>query len=226
MKLVKLAVMFCVALFAALLVSDNGALASLSSRSIDSGSCYSSGVLYPIQNRTQLNSDGSVPAYRGVLTSVTINYAQGIGTLIAQDARGVLQASFSTANVDYILTGTATGFSTGFNTGHEIAGVYTDATTGVSSNVSAAVSAYLNTGSFNYYDYSYNTTTNTVSAVSKVLVGCYPVALRVKNADGAFIWGNQDITTPSCYEFFNESTNTGMNLATLGQYKDTLVTKQ
>jgi hypothetical protein len=220
MKLVKLAVMVSVALFAALLVSDKGALASLSCRSIATGSFYSSGVLYPT-NPTDPVTGQFIGGYRGSLTTTSLNYSNGIGTLVAQDARGIFQATFTASNVDYIwLSG---GVSVGYYEGRGIVGTYTDAVTGEAHSATAAMTSYRNNNygyGFNYYDFSYSVTSG-ATAVMKNLPNAIPVTLRVKDdVSGNFVWNGG-----SCYEFFNESTATGQNADAAGLYLGTHLSK-
>jgi hypothetical protein len=218
MKLVKLAVMLSVALFAALLVSDNGALASISSRTIATGSAYSTGIVYPVKLDVL---DGKYK--RQSQTCLMVNYGKdaagnsGVGTLTARNVDGVFQGAFSTAEVS-LLTTTAgpshsehwfqAGFNSLSNTVPSIQGTYTNAANeSVDAVAFVKIGSYV-TGTYSYWDFSYNVATGTASAVQASVNGGNLVSLIVKNATtGEYYFGNgtPNICPPVSYAFFSES---------------------
>jgi hypothetical protein len=218
MKLVKLAVMVSVALFAALVVSNNGALASLSSRTVVTGSAYTSGVFYPINAIDPATGTYVDGKYRGPMTSLTMNYRDGVGSIILENEKATFATSFTSSNV-YLSNLYGDGdrcFQAKNLTGTCI---YPDGTqvaaTGLIS-VTDDVSL-----SYSYWDFSYNTTTSTASALTKTFSNVIVVYGSITGADGSKPFGAAG--NANCYAFFNESSNTGMNAATLATYGGVLV---
>jgi hypothetical protein len=204
---------------AALAGSGSGE-ASAGSRSIATGSAYSSGTIYVYQNDTT--------GQRSPLTSVTADYHNGLGSLIVQDVRGAFRASFGSASVATLQTG---AFAVGTSKwSRELAGTYTDAA-GVSTPAHAYFGVNALSTSFQYWNFSYNYTTSTASAVSAYFTNAIRVTMAVQ-LDGTYgntaetgrIWGSNAVVS-SQYNFYNESSNTGMNNATLATYGGVLNVK-
>jgi hypothetical protein len=230
MKLAKFAALVCVALLVVAQVSNSGALASLSgaaSRSVstENGSCYSSGVLYPVYLDV---ADGKWK--RAPMTSLAVNYRAGSGTIIAQNTTGVFQADFSAADVTKLTNTDGPNhnehwFTAGFGNGATpaIAGTFVNA-----ANESIAAVGFIKIGwsansTWSYWDFSYNATTGTATAVTATRTGGNLVSLIVRDAvTGAYLIGNGTTSNcpPQSYSFFNESADVdwqaGTVLATYG----------
>jgi hypothetical protein len=229
MKLIKFAAVAGVAMVLAAVLSkvsvqassNDGATAG--SRSIATGSVYSSGVMYPlVQGGSAYTSN-----YRGPMTSVTVDYSAGNGNIILQDVNGIFRAGLSASNINNLSLG-ANGlgyFIAGGNvTAPAIAGAYTTEAGDVR-GANAYISIYGNNSKTIYYwDFSYNTTTGTATATQQTLASCIPVHFIVRDAStNEVLWGATN--GGASYAFFNESTNTGMNLPVLSTYAGVLNVK-
>jgi hypothetical protein len=171
----------------------------------------------------QIHNNGG----RSPLTTVSIAYSAGTGSVVIEDVRGIFKANITSADIRDVglyadaVTGLLSNGSVSITKlnnkfAPDIPGTYTDFATGTTQNAYAYIGMSTLNTSFNYYDFSYVSGT-TATAIQNTYTDEKRVTVSVDLASGTSydsvtgivtgrIWGSHGVVS-SMMNFFNESTN-------------------